>query len=193
MPSSKAEARRAVVLTLETYQRLCDKATDHSKYSSEIADPDSKAGKALETSVTEQEVPFVQNPIEVLPEEPQQVSQQIAQTDSQPSTEEPILAVTESPNLLEGIPGRFRKGASNILDLLEKLDDIHWDVDSQIFIDRVSQGITIQQFLKATSVPFTKIKLSPACHQFLDRHNIKSRNHLTKVIESPPWHPYFRL
>lgn len=122
--------------------------------------------------------------------------------EAEPATGPVIEAESEEkekpPNpaksILDNIPLKFATIAQKLLERLEDFNDISWDPETnQVSVDKISQGITIQQFIKAVCVPFTTIKLPIDCVRFLDRHSIKTRNHLANLPKLPPWHPYFRL
>lgn len=123
---------------------------------------------------------------------------------STPSTNESVSSnpVSDRDGPFALIPDRYRRLATLFLGELGRLEDIDWRKDpasalpsgsAEITINGVGQGITIQQFLKAVCVPFTPPLLTADCHHFLNRHNIKPRNHLIKSPNQPPWHPYFRF
>lgn len=211
MPIGSAEPRRVVVLTEEVFHRLRDKASltvgqedQHSLPPPSEEDPNNTSEPFDEESVAQliqypSVTSAVQHAEQPVAQDSEQQSDQILkeqQSDAVVVKEEGIGE--SSTSLIDSIPNRFRKPASSLLDQLGSLDGIGWskshpETESEISIDGVAQGVSILQFLKATCVPFTTIRLPPTCRQFLERHSIKTRNHLTKTSDPPQWHPYFRL
>ena len=173
------EARRVVVLSQETYQRLKD--------SSIQIQPE----ESLQSSSKEYTPPPAINIPLVVDRGSSPIKAPLDQVSVQ---EQPEKKPTEELFSLETFPKPFQKGAKQLLEQLEAAPSISWNqVTGLVYVRGKDQNITIGDLIKAVCIPFTATQVPPACSALLKELDIKPRNHLINAPKLPAWHPYFKF
>ena len=180
-----AETRRVVVLSSETFERIC---------ASKPATVETKAESAQTDDIVREK------------EEPKTLAEvQVDQKEREPDTDrlsencavsEPTEELEEEHPFdpLQGFPARYLKTAQTALGQLCAIQELSWDCQTGFLsISDQRLSLTLSQLLRAICVPFTKIRLPLVCSQLHTRHHIKPRNHLCLPVPEPKWHVYFKF
>lgn len=164
------ETRRVIVLTQDSYQRLCQAPPPC------LAEPRQMKDQATE------------------PMEQQEPTELVEQHDADESMEqEEAVPAEPMDTTLADIPPRYKTDAKALLDKLCSLEEVSWDDTGSLCVRGSQLKLSIEEFLRAVSVPFTKTRLPPVCLQLLQRHQIKPRNHLLSRPQLHQWHQYFQF
>ena len=110
------------------------------------------------------------------------------------SSVEPKAESSSQLDPLQGFPARYLKDAEATLARLQAIEEISWDSHSGcLSLSGQRCNLSLAQLLRTICVPFTKVRLPPACVDLLTRYQIKPRNHLLLASCGPKWHMYFKL